>query len=552
MKAATELHPNVLNKLLSNFVVNTGPVSSRKIAKTERELGIKVPWAILMDPTAACNLKCIGCWAAEYGKESEMGDELISRIIREGKELGIYFYAYTGGEPLVRKDSLIRLAEEHNDCVFMAFTNGTLVDNAFAAEMQRVGNLALAISVEGFEEETDMRRGRGTYQRVMKAMDILRDRGLLFGYSTCYHRYNTEVVGSEAYVDHMVAKGARFAWYFTYMPLGKDARPDLLAEPEQRAYMYRRIREVRATHPLFAMDFWNDGEYVEGCIAGGRKYFHINANGDVEPCAFIHYADVNIHDVSLLEALRSPLFMAYQRNQPFNSNHLRPCPLLDNPAALEQMVRETGAKSTQPGDHEDVGGTVRQVSRGFTALGDHRGRAMGGARTTGRSGAVGLAETHADPTAGQGRFTRRRERCMLIVARLYVTGPTGVRHRARSWLAEGMAGGAMGSAHPAACAPRRRQPAMIEAGGMCLCPELSKGPRCASRKSWMLPRPYSWKRAMPRPPSRISFARCPWQKGWSITTFAPKTISLRLCYSKKCKSLSMMCVSSVLRATDLP
>ena len=94
------------------------------------------------------------------------------------------------------------------------------------------------------------------------------------------------------------------------MPLGKDAHPDLLAEPEQRAYMYRRVRELRATRPLFAMDFWNDGEYVQGCIAGGRNYFHINANGDVEPCAFIHYADLNIRDVSLLDALRSPLFRA--------------------------------------------------------------------------------------------------------------------------------------------------------------------------------------------------------------------------------------------------
>jgi hypothetical protein len=130
----------------------------------------------------------------------------------------------------------------------------------------------------------------------------------------------------------MLQKGARFAWYFTYMPLGKDAHPDLLAEPEQRAYMYRRVRELRATRPRFAMDFWNDGEYVQGCIAGGRNYFHINANGDVEPCAFIHYANLNVRDVSLLDALRSPLFQAYQHNQPFNGNHLRPCPCSTTPS----------------------------------------------------------------------------------------------------------------------------------------------------------------------------------------------------------------------------
>jgi len=102
------------------------------------------------------------------------------------------------------------------------------------------------------------------------------------------------------------------------------------------------------------LDFWNDGEYVGGCIAGGRRYLHINAAGDVEPCAFIHYSNVNIHDVTLLEALQSPLFMAYRQGQPFNENLIRPCPLLDNPQALSKMVKVSNAKSTDMEAPEDV------------------------------------------------------------------------------------------------------------------------------------------------------------------------------------------------------
>jgi len=177
---------------------------------------------------------------------------------------------------------------------------------------------------------------------------------LLFGYSTCYHRYNTESVGSDEFVDDMIAHGCRFAWNFTYIPVGKDAVTDLLATPEQREYMYHRVREIRATKPIFALDFWNDGEYVGGCIAGGRRYLHINAAGDVEPCAFIHYSNVNIHDVTLLEALQSPLFMAYRQGQPFNENLIRPCPLLDNPQALSKMVKVSNAKSTDMEAPEDV------------------------------------------------------------------------------------------------------------------------------------------------------------------------------------------------------
>ena len=94
------------------------------------------------------------------------------------------------------------------------------------------------------------------------------------------------------------------------------------------------------------MDFQNDGEFVGGCIAGGRNYCHINANGDVEPCVFIHYSSANIREVTLLEALKQPLFMAYRDRQPFNNNHLRPCPMLENPEILQEMIKETGAKST--------------------------------------------------------------------------------------------------------------------------------------------------------------------------------------------------------------
>ena len=102
------------------------------------------------------------------------------------------------------------------------------------------------------------------------------------------------------------------------------------------------------------MDFQNDGEYVGGCIAGGRRYLHINANGDVELCVFIHYSSANIKEVSLLEVLKQPLFMAYRDHQPFNNNHLRPCPMLENPEILQEMVKETGAKSTDLQSPESV------------------------------------------------------------------------------------------------------------------------------------------------------------------------------------------------------
>lgn len=310
-----------------------------------------------MDPTSACNLHCTGCWAAEYGNRLNLTFDELDGIITQGKELGIYFYMYTGGEPLVRKADIIKLCEKHNDCAFHAFTNGTLVDEAFCEDMRRVGNLSLSISLEGFEEVNDFRRGNGVFDKVMHAMDLLKQSGQIFGTSICYTSKNIDTVTSDEFLDLIIEKGCRFTWYFHYMPVGNDAAPELLPTKEQREYMYHRIREIRAMEggkPIYAMDFQNDGEFVGGCIAGGRNYCHINPNGDVEPCVFIHYSSANIREVSLLDALRQPLFMAYRDNQPFNGNHLRPCPMLENPEILMRMVKETGAKSTDLKSPETV------------------------------------------------------------------------------------------------------------------------------------------------------------------------------------------------------
>lgn len=349
-----DVDAKLLQKFVECFIVNANLERKERARAIEKKYDCNVPWAILMDPGSACNLSCTGCWAAQYGDKNNLSYETLDSICHQGKELCIFFYIFSGGEPLVRKKDIIRLCKEHQDCYFFAFTNGTLVDDELCEEMLRVANFALAFSIEGDETATDMRRGKGTYRKVIEAMERMRAHRLLFGYSTCYHRYNTESVGSDEFVDDMIARGCRFSWNFTYIPIGKDARTDLLATPEQRAYMYRRIREIRNSKPIFAMDFWNDGEYADGCIAGGKRYLHINAAGDVEPCAFIHYSNVNIHDVTLLDALRSPLFMAYRKKHPFNSNPLRPCPLLDNPEILASMVKESGAKSTDMEAPEDV------------------------------------------------------------------------------------------------------------------------------------------------------------------------------------------------------
>ena len=342
----TETDKEVLKATFENFIINGNLVGWPRQEELREQYGCNIPWAILLDPTSACNLHCTGCWAAEYGNKLNLSFDEIDSIITQGKELGVYIYIYTGGEPMVRKDDLIALCRKHSDCQFLCFTNATLIDEDFANAMLDVKNFIPAISVEGFESATDARRGRGTYGKVVETMSLLKRKKLPFGISCCYTSQNFESISSDEYFDQMIEWGASFVWYFHYMPIGNDAVPDLLPTPDQQEFMYYKIREARREKPIFAMDFQNDGEYVGGCIAGGRRYFHINANGDCDPCVFIHYSNANIRDMSLLDVLRSPIFMAYHDGQPFNDNHLRPCPMLENPEKLMEMVEKTGAHST--------------------------------------------------------------------------------------------------------------------------------------------------------------------------------------------------------------
>lgn len=345
----SDIDRGITKQMLTSFGIDAGLYGTKAVRENREKYKCNIPFIILFDPTSACNLKCKGCWAAEYGHKHNLSNEEMQSIVSQGKELGTHFYMLTGGEPLVRKKDVVELAKNNKDCVFVIYTNATLVDQKFCDDMKEAGNISLALSIEGSEETNDWRRGEGAYQTTMKAMKLLKENKCLFGVSICYTSKNIESVTDDSFMKMLINEGAKYALYFNYMPVGHDADPELIPTPEQREVMYKWLRKTRdgkKGNPIFVMDFQNDAEYVGGCIAGGRNYFHINSAGDIEPCVFIHYSDANIRTHTLLEALKSPLFTQYYKNQPFNDNHLRPCPMLENPDILRKMVSKSGAKST--------------------------------------------------------------------------------------------------------------------------------------------------------------------------------------------------------------
>lgn len=341
-------NPHHRRTIIRAFAINQMLVGTNKRKAFARDSGFYPPGLLVISPSMKCNLNCYGCYAGYYDKRAELTFEEIDSVLNQAKAMGMYFCVISGGEPMFHP-RIMDIFYKHNDMIFMMYTNGSLINEKTGRGLAQVGNVLPCISIEGYREQTDERRGKGHFDRVMKAMDLLREARVLFGFSATLTRQNAELLASDAFVDLMISKGCVLGWYFMYLPIGREPNMDLMPTPEQRGRQVERLDELRAHKPILLADFWNDGPVVGGCISGGRKYFHVNALGDVEPCVFCHFATHNIRTSTLQEALQSQLFQSIRCQLPSYQNLLRPCVLIDRPEISRNVIFENNAYFTHQG-----------------------------------------------------------------------------------------------------------------------------------------------------------------------------------------------------------
>ena len=362
-----------LNKLTNVFfgkILLKGIYTRRKFYE---ENGFRPPSFITISPTNICNLRCKGCYAGEVYTKHTLKYEVFDKIINDvKKEFAAHFFVISGGEPFIYRDNgktLLDILEKHQDAYFMAYTNGTLITKDIAKRLSELGNFTPAISVEGFEKETDDRRGKGVFKKVMETMDNLKEAGVMYGISTTPCRHNAELLLSDEFIDFFFEKkGISYAWFFQYMPIGKDPSMEIMVTPEQRVKMYRRIWDFVVNEKRFLADFWNSGTASDGCMAGARGggYFYIFWDGTITPCVFIPFKDRrygNIYEVyergeTLTDAIKSPFFKAVRKwqshywiDQPKEKcgNLLAPCIIRDNSQVFYKIVKAVGAEPIDDG-----------------------------------------------------------------------------------------------------------------------------------------------------------------------------------------------------------
>ena len=347
-RALKEWHPNCKEKFVKNFIFGAWIKKKKLREKTEKE-GSFCPVSALISPLMRCNYHCVGCYAQNYTKEDDMPEGLFERIVKEGEEMGVIIYTILGGEPFLIFDEIYRIFKKFNDTSYaQIFTNGSLITEKVCQKLQELGNIFVQFSIEGFEKETDERRGKGAFKRTIRAMEICQKYGIPHGFSVTFTSKNADVVISDKFIDLMIEKGCLWGWYFLYMPVfGESKDISLMPTPQQRYNLWKRHLEIRNQKPIVVVDFWGDAPIVGGCIAG-KYYIHINNKGDVEPCIFTHFAQDNIKNKSLKEIMASPLFKKYREIQPYSKNLLLPCPLIDHPKIIRQLVKKFNLYPTHP------------------------------------------------------------------------------------------------------------------------------------------------------------------------------------------------------------
>ncbi len=336
-------------------------------AEYERKHGIRPPALVAISPTKMCNLNCIGCYASSTAESTEKLEwDILEKLVQQLHDMGMRFFVISGGEPLMYKSqghSILDLPRKFNDSFFLMYTNGTLITDQIAQQMEDLGNITPAISTEGFEKETDERRGKGIQRRLLEAMAILRNHGVMFGVSVTSTKQNIEVLLSDKFYDfYFKDQGATYMWMFQYMPIGRKFTTDLMLDPEQRLALFKKWQQQINDKRYFVADFWNSGVLCSGCISCSREggYFYIDWNGNIMPCVFIPYYQDNVKDLfkkgkRIEEALFSDLFtkgrewqMKYFNNKGKVGNMLMPCLMRDHHKDIMGILK--GIKNLKPED----------------------------------------------------------------------------------------------------------------------------------------------------------------------------------------------------------
>jgi len=361
-----------LSSRFASTVVNKAILSDLRMKKEiefRRRFGFDPPGFMVISPAKRCNLHCRGCYANSARERDQLDYDIFTRVIEEMRKLwGARFVVVSGGEPMMYRwngKGIMDIYKENPDSLFLMYTNGTMINDEVALKFHEAGNITPAISVEGMKEVTERRRGTGVFEKIKRAMEVLKKYNVLFGISITVTKDNAEEIVSDEFIDYYFDElGAGYAWVFHYMPIGRDVDPDLIPTPDQRVMLWEKSWDIVKKRKIMYVDFWNHGPVTDGCISAGRPggYFYIDWQAKVYPCVFFPYAATTMNEIydsggDLNDLINLPLHSRI-RNWQFKywkeGDLLRPCPIRDHYRLAKKFVLEAKAMPADEGTAEII------------------------------------------------------------------------------------------------------------------------------------------------------------------------------------------------------
>lgn len=334
-------------RLLWKFIYLFGYQGMRSIQRFQRRIehGIHFPAFLFISVTNACNLSCQGCWVSPSSPPKELPPQTLDNLIRESKRHGVRFFGILGGEPLLY-EPLFRVLESHPDCYFLLFTNGTLITEAVAGTLRKLGNISPLISIEGLETVSDIRRGgEQVFSATMEGLARCRAHRLVTGVAVSVCRSNRDDLACASFVERIAAEGAHYLWYTIYRPVGPKPTPELTLDPDEITELRRFIVDIRTKAPLIVVDaYWNHlGEAL--CPAATGIAYHIHPEGWIEPCPPLQFACDSIGDgTGIYDIIRNSDMLA--RFRTLCRETTRGCILMEHPDLLADWIRDRQARDT--------------------------------------------------------------------------------------------------------------------------------------------------------------------------------------------------------------
>jgi len=336
-RLATELAPNIAFKTAYLYGFK-GFKAIRAYKKRLRD-DVLYPPFMFIALTNTCNLRCQGCWVEKEGRQRNLPREDLDALIESGKKQNAYYYTLLGGEPFLYK-RLLDVFERHGDCYFQVITNGMFFTEENVKRLRKLGNVTPLISIDGMEEQNDLRRGEGVFKAIDDGLALLKKHKLFYGIATTATGKNMDEVMSDEYVQHFIDRGAMYLWYYIYRPVGEESHPEYCMAKEQIVEMRRKLLRLRRKHPILLIDTYWTAEGEAFCPAAMGLGFHVGPEGSIEPCPPLSFAreTVRDNDRDVFETINNSEYL--RGFQKFVKERTKGCVILEHPQELVELLQK--------------------------------------------------------------------------------------------------------------------------------------------------------------------------------------------------------------------